>query len=168
MMIGLCWFVTLELRIEILFLVLCIKLLKWTKELMCFSQECLIEEALILEVSDATKDESIDTAYEARETRSLVSPVSYTHHHYQYQKEQQQHWQNQQSVVVGRGDTGIGSGSYSPYPPNSQLQLPPPGPRSEGDGCDVSALSCCDSHRDSLNGKCRIFTYPFSWCHCHP
>lgn len=114
-------------------------------------EECHVEEALILEVSDATKDDSVDPAYEARENRSLVSSLSYTHHHYQYQKEQQQHWQNHQSVVVGRGDAGVGSGSYSPYPSSSQFQLPPPGPRSEGDGCDISALTHCDSHRDSLN-----------------
>ncbi|XP_042219628.1 uncharacterized protein LOC121864607 isoform X2 [Homarus americanus] len=122
-------------------------------------EDCQIEEALNREVSGATRDELIDSAYEARENRNLFSPLPFTHVQCQYQQEQQQSQQQQQqqhqhqySVVVGRGDSDVGGGACSLYPSSSLLQhLPPPGPRSEGDGCDVNALPRRDSHRDSLN-----------------
>ncbi|XP_068228338.1 uncharacterized protein [Palaemon carinicauda] len=120
-------------------------------------EECQIEEALTLELSDfGSKGELVDTAYEAQESRSMFLPHLNALHQYSpcHQQEQQVH---QHSVVVGRrGDVGMGSRSHSFYPfaaASPFHHLPPPGPRSQGDGCDVSTLSQQDSHEDSVTGK---------------
>ncbi|XP_064113748.1 uncharacterized protein LOC135220521 [Macrobrachium nipponense] len=115
-------------------------------------EECQIEEALTFELSGiGSKSELVDTAYEARESRSMFLPqLSSLQQCHQFEQEQQVH---QHSVVVGRGDVGMGSGSHSsyPYPAASPFHhLPPPGPRSQGDGCDISTLSQQDSHEDSI------------------
>lgn len=113
-------------------------------------EECQIEEALTVEVSGASRDDLVDTAYEARENRNLFSPVPYTHLQCQCQQEQQQQQQHQHSVVLGRGSLVAGSGQCSLYSPSSPSHHPP-GPRSEGDGCDMNAISLHESRKDSLN-----------------
>ncbi|KAK7086619.1 hypothetical protein SK128_026148 [Halocaridina rubra] len=121
-------------------------------------EACQIEEALLLEVSGAScRSELVDTAYEARETRSMYTPLMSNQQQHQYPHQQQQsvHHRHQHSVVVGRGDVGIGgSGSHSVYPFSSSPShhhLPPPGPRSQGDGCDISTLSERDPMEESVN-----------------
>lgn len=93
-----------------------------------------------MEVSGAHHDELIDTAYEAKETRSILMSES------QFLLEKQHH----HSVVVGCCDSDMKSQVFS-MPP----YLPPPGPRSRGDGCDDDdALSRRSSNQDSVNGLC--------------
>lgn len=101
-------------------------------------QDCQIEASLISEVSGTHHDELVDTAYEAKETRTFLITGTQTP-----QENQLQH-----SVVVGRSDTSLKSQVFpmTPY-------LPPPGPRPRGDGCDDDALSRRSSNQDSLNGN---------------
>lgn len=79
----------------------------------------------------------IDTAYEAKETRTFSTPGVQP-----VQGKQLQH-----SIVVGCSDIELKSQVFpmTPY-------LPPPGPRPRGDGCDDDALSRRSSNQDSLNG----------------
>lgn len=100
----------------------------------------MIEASLILEVSGTRHDDMVDTAYEAKETRALLTPAA----------QALQEKQLQQSLLVGYSDTDVKSQVFPITP-----CLPPPGPRPRGDGCDDDALSRRSSNQDSLNG---IFT----------
>lgn len=120
-------------------------------------QECLIEEALMVEISGSGKDELVDTAYEARESRSLFSPILYKRIQLQQEQQQQQETQQQPqeqqlhqhqlSVVVGRG------GAAHAAPPSPAFHaVPPPSVASEEEGCDALSLVRRDSQEDSPNG----------------
>lgn len=99
-------------------------------------EDCQIEASLILEVSGTQHDALIDTAYEAKETRTFSIPGVQA-----LPGKQLQH-----SVVVGCSDISVKSQVFPMTP-----QLPPPGPRPRGDGCDDDALSRRSSNQDSLN-----------------
>ncbi|KAG0718419.1 Sorting nexin-19 [Chionoecetes opilio] len=101
-------------------------------------EDCQIEASIIMEVS-GTHHELVDTAYEAKETRSILTPDS----HFMPETQHQHH----HSVLVGCCDVGMKSPVY-PVPP----YLPPPGPRPPADGCDDDdAPSRRSSNQDSIN-----------------
>uniref|UniRef100_A0A0P4WIV1 PX domain-containing protein n=1 Tax=Scylla olivacea TaxID=85551 RepID=A0A0P4WIV1_SCYOL len=99
-------------------------------------EDCQIEASLIMEVSGAHHDELVESAYEAKETRTETQFLSDRLHHH--------------SVVVGCCDVGRRDQLFH-MPP----YLPPPGPRPRGDGCDDDddALSRRSSNQDSVNGE---------------
>nr|XP_027210457.1 uncharacterized protein LOC113803843 [Penaeus vannamei] len=119
-------------------------------------EECQIEEALMVEISGSDKDELVDTAYEARESRNLFSPVLYKRIQLQQQQEEQQSvqqqppeqqlHQHQLSVVVGRG-----SAAYAAPPSPAFHAVPPPSAISKEEACDPLALTRRESQEDSPN-----------------
>lgn len=87
-----------------------------------------------MEVSGTHHDELVESAYEAKETRTESQFLPDRLHHH--------------SVVVGCCDIGRRDQLFH-MPP----YLPPPGPRPRGDGCDDDdALSRRSSNQDSVNG----------------
>lgn len=111
----------------------------------------------MVEISGSDKDELVDTAYEARESRNLFSPVLYKRIQLQQQQEEQQSvqqqppeqqlHQHQLSVVVGRG-----SAAYAAPPSPAFHAVPPPSAISKEEACDPLALTRRESQEDSPNG----------------
>lgn len=108
----------------------------------------------MVEISGSDKDELVDTAYEARESRNLFSPVLYKRIQQQEQQQsvqqqspEQQVHQHQLSVVVGRG-----SAAYAAPPSPAFHAVPSPSATSKEEACDALALTRRESQEDSPNG----------------
>ncbi|CAL4126515.1 unnamed protein product, partial [Meganyctiphanes norvegica] len=88
--------------------------------------ECVIEKALIMEATGSSYETTIDTCYEARESRNYSGTTP----------------------TLGKGMLNMFSPSS---PPGKDLYLPPPGPRLQGDGAaDTEKLTPRISHDDSF------------------